>query len=151
MIILGISIFIIDYLSKTWAGIRLLDHPFHVFPFLDFTYVENKGISFGLMFGVLPPWCMAFFSACLCAGLIFHLWPKASLREKYGYVAIISGALGNIADRFIEGAVVDFIYFHIGHYGFPAFNIADSSICLGVFWIFYVQWHQKNKKSLVLK
>jgi signal peptidase II len=59
-------------------------------------------------------------------------------------VAIIAGAIGNIVDRFIEGAVVDFIYFHIGEYGFPAFNIADSAICLGVAWIMILQYQRKK-------
>ncbi len=45
---------------------------------------------------------------------------------------IIGGALGNVIDRLVHGAVADFFYFHIGPHYWPAFNIADSAICIGV-------------------
>jgi signal peptidase II len=47
--------------------------------------------------------------------------------------AILGGAVGNVIDRFIYGAVIDFLDFYWGSYHWPAFNIADSAICIGVF------------------
>ena len=87
---------------------------------------------------------MAMGALCICAFLFFYAWEKSSDLEKYGYTAIFAGAIGNILDRLIEGAVVDFIYLHIKDYYWPAFNIADSAICCGVFWILFVQWVNKK-------
>jgi signal peptidase II len=52
--------------------------------------------------------------------------------QPLAFSLIIGGAIGNVIDRFVFGAVVDFLYFHIGRYGWPAFNVADSAICVGV-------------------
>jgi signal peptidase II len=49
-----------------------------------------------------------------------------------GLALILGGAIGNLIDRVMLGAVVDFLYFHLGSHGFPAFNVADSAITLGV-------------------
>lgn len=49
-----------------------------------------------------------------------------------GLALILGGAIGNLIDRVVLGAVVDFLYFHLGSHGFPAFNVADSAITLGV-------------------
>jgi signal peptidase II len=144
MIFFGCVIFLIDYLSKLWANFEVSKRTIKILPCLDFVYVQNKGVSFGILFGVLPPWLLGLLSGFLCFFLIKTLWPKSNPKERYGYVAIIAGAIGNIVDRFIEGAVVDFIYFHIGEYGFPAFNIADSAICLGVAWIMILQYQRKK-------
>ena len=52
--------------------------------------------------------------------------------SRWPFSLIIGGAIGNVIDRFVFGAVVDFLYFHVGRYGWPAFNVADSAICVGV-------------------
>ena len=48
--------------------------------------------------------------------------------------------MGNLIDRVLIGAVVDFLYFHIGAYYWPAFNVADSAICIGVGLLFLLSW-----------
>ena len=56
-----------------------------------------------------------------------------------GFSMVIAGALGNVADRIRYGAVVDFLDFHIGRYHWPAFNLADTFICLVVLVLVYRQ------------
>ena len=65
--------------------------------------------------------------------------------SKIAYSFIIGGAVGNIFDRIRYGAVIDFLDFHIKEYHWPAFNVADSFICLGVGILLLETF--KNKKS----
>ena len=60
---------------------------------------------------------------------------------------VIGGALGNITDRLRFGAVADFIYFHIGEYYWPAFNIADAAVCIGVAILLYESVSIGSKKT----
>ncbi len=62
----------------------------------------------------------------------YHKTAKKNLILSSGFAAIFGGAVGNLIDRFRFGRVVDFLDFHIGHYHWPAFNIADSAICIGM-------------------
>jgi signal peptidase II len=57
---------------------------------------------------------------------------RAERLQPLAFALIVGGAIGNVIDRFNFGAVVDFLYFHIGRHGWPAFNLADSAITLGV-------------------
>jgi signal peptidase II len=101
--------------------------------FFDLVLTCNSGISFGLMnrTGVNS----LVFS--LAAGVIIVVLVVWLRRVRTGFLAlaiglIIGGAIGNVIDRLRFGAVVDFLYFHAGAWYWPAFNLADSAICLGV-------------------
>lgn len=101
--------------------------------FLDLVLTCNSGISFGIMnrTGVNA----LVFS--LAAGLIIIVLLAWLRRVHTGFLAvaiglIIGGAIGNVIDRLRFHAVVDFLYFHAGSWYWPAFNLADSAICLGV-------------------
>jgi len=60
-------------------------------------------------------------------------------------VLILSGALGNIINRFVNGYVIDFLYLHYQYeYNFPIFNIADMLICCGVILLFYQHWNSQE-------
>ena len=108
-------------------------HQQMVTSFLDLVLTCNAGISFGILnrTGVNA----LFFS--LAAAVVFvvlMLWLQR-VRATFLAVAIgliIGGAAGNVIDRLRFGAVVDFLYFHAGSWYWPAFNLADSAICLGV-------------------
>ena len=67
------------------------------------------------------------------------------LLQPLAYALIVGGALGNAIDRFHYGAVVDFLYFHIGHHGWPAFNVADSAICAGIALMVLIQLREPKK------
>lgn len=125
-----------DQLSKWWVleGLKLPDvGSIPLLPFLNFTMVWNYGISMGLPIGdSLGKWGIV----ALTVGISLWLlsWLKKSER-KYEAIAlamILGGAIGNIIDRFLHGAVVDFVHLHAWGYSFYVFNLADSAITLGV-------------------
>ena len=102
-------------------------------PFLDLVLTCNPGVSFGL-FNRTGVSSLIFSLAALVIILVLVFW-LSRVRATVLAVAIgliIGGAIGNVADRLRFGAVIDFLYFHAGAWYWPAFNLADSAICLGV-------------------
>ena len=105
-----------------------------VTPFFDLVLGWNTGISFGLFSNSPEAARWVFIAIGLAITAVLVVWMARS-RGPFLVLAIgliIGGALGNILDRARFGAVVDFLYFHYRDYGFPAFNIADSAISIGV-------------------
>lgn len=106
--------------------------------FFDFTYVRNTGAAFGILAQADPRFRIPFFFIVPVVALvaIFLVFRKIGDRDKKMAVAlalVIGGALGNLIDRVVFGYVIDFLLFHWKYeYQFPAFNIADSAICVGV-------------------
>jgi len=108
-------------------------HRVAVGSFLDLVLTCNPGVSFG-MFNRTGVSSLIFSVAALLIILVLVLW-LSRVRATFLAVAIgliIGGAVGNVADRLRFGAVIDFLYFHAGAWYWPAFNLADSAICLGV-------------------
>jgi len=101
--------------------------------FLDLVLTCNRGVSFGLFDQTgLNALVFSIVAALVVLLLIFWL---SRIRSTFLAVAIgliIGGALGNVIDRLRFGGVIDFLYFHAGAWYWPAFNLADSAICLGV-------------------
>lgn len=108
--------------------------PIEVTDFFSLVMVWNKGISFGILNHperAAPLLLVAV--AVIISAILLRLALKTTLRwERIGYALVIGGALGNVVDRLRFGAVADFFYFHVGEWGWPAFNIADAAICIGV-------------------
>lgn len=104
-------------------------------PFFDLVLVYNPGAAFSFLahhdgwqrwlFTVLAIAVSAWLAVLLRRHCAERLLPLA-------LALIIGGALGNVIDRILFGAVIDFLYFHWGRHGFPAFNVADSAISVGV-------------------
>jgi signal peptidase II len=130
-------VIVLDQFSKYW----LLHHwhmasstPIHVTDFFSIVMVWNYGISFGLfsMPESMMPQILIMLSV-LISGVLLRIGMRSpNAHERLAYGIIIGGALGNVIDRIRFGAVADFFYFHIGEIGWPAFNIADAAIFLGV-------------------
>ena len=103
---------------------------------LNLVHVRNKGAAFGLFSGWSAAYAWLFFVATtgLVLGVLGYLlwrlandqWPAA-----LGYSLILTGAVGNLFDRVRLGEVVDFIDVYYGRYHWPAFNVADSLVCVG--------------------
>lgn len=128
----------LDQLSKHWLlfDVGMIDRaPITITTWFSIVMVWNKGVSFG-MFAANWGWgaLLLIAVALMIIGvLVFYaISPRTTWLERLAYGMIIGGAVGNVIDRVRYGAVADFFYFHIGDLGWPAFNIADSAICIGV-------------------
>lgn len=102
-------------------------------PFLNFQMVWNRGISFGMLESDSSKMPIAFIALSLVISVCLFVW-MAVARGRLLFFAlplIIGGAIGNVCDRIRFGAVADFIDVHVAGRHWPAFNIADSCICIG--------------------
>ena len=102
--------------------------------FFRLVVVWNRGVSFGLMGGdaALPPWVLSAVAIAVCIGLFIWLRRTDRALTAWGIGLVMGGAIGNVIDRARWGAVFDFADFHIGRWHWPAFNVADSAIVVGV-------------------
>jgi signal peptidase II len=105
--------------------------------FLSLTYVRNTGAAFGILAHADPAVRLPFFVAVPVVALaaisfIFRRIPRQDARLSSALALVIAGAVGNLIDRVRFGYVNDFLDFHWGGNHFPAFNVADAAICVGV-------------------
>ncbi|MBK19772.1 MAG: signal peptidase II [Rhodospirillaceae bacterium] len=125
-----------DQLSKWWI-LNVTMVPPKVVPvtgFFDLVLVYNRGASFGI-FSDAPGWAgtaLIVFAIVVSIGLSVWMWRAKELLLATALALVVGGAIGNVIDRIRFGAVVDFLDFHVGGWHWPAFNIADSAITIGV-------------------
>ena len=101
--------------------------------FFSLVYVNNNGISFGMFNNTTNAReIFAFLQGSIATVLIIWLWRIKSKHLAIALGLIIGGAFGNVIDRIQSGGVTDFLDFHIASYHWPAFNLADSTIFIGV-------------------
>ena len=135
----ALLIFFLDQLIKRWALARLelgapvpvLDDIFHL------TLVLNPGVAFGFLSTVEPAWrwlvgFLSLVALAVLGSLAVRLLPDGNWLTAAALGMIFGGAVGNLLDRVRFGAVVDFLDFHWRGYHWPAFNLADSGITVGV-------------------
>lgn len=142
---------VLDQAAKWWMLSTLTSgEAVPVTGFFRLVLVLNPGAAFSFL-ADHSGWQRWFF---VILALIVCGWLLAMLRNHQHERAlplalslIIGGALGNVIDRLIHGAVVDFLYFHIGHYGWPAFNVADSAITAGVALMLWTQFRTSRAAS----
>ena len=134
--VFALLIIVLDQLTKAWiiSGLSLQEVgriPI-LPPILNFSWVENTGVSFGLFGGGAGRWILSIFSVVV-AGLLAWWATRANRRLLVAAIGLVmGGALGNVIDRVRFGYVVDFIDFS-GTGVFPwVFNVADSAITIGV-------------------
>ena len=128
----------LDQLTKVLVQLKLpLGSQVPLIPgLLNLVHVRNKGAAFGLMSGWPPEFVWLFFVVVIGLVLVvlgYLLWrlPDDHWSAALGYSLILTGALGNLIDRVRLGEVVDFIDVYWGRYHWPAFNVADSLVCVG--------------------
>jgi signal peptidase II len=130
-----LAVLIADQWSKAAVSTAGFDRsPRDILPFFSLVLVHNRGISFGLFTQVQAamPWALTATTSAVAAGLLIWLARANDWFITLALGFIIGGALGNIIDRLRLGAVTDFLDFHLGGYHWPAFNLADSAIFIGV-------------------
>ena len=110
--------------------------------FFDITHILNPGGAFGLManMSMVVRTVVFLFISSLAVGLILYFYIKTPPGFPFlatGFALIFGGAIGNLIDRIRFGVVVDFLDFYIGKYHWPAFNVADSAITVGILIFIY--------------
>lgn len=134
-LLLAVVIIALDQISKWWVP-GLFPDPYHpvieVTSFFNIVMVWNYGISFGMFAAHRAAAIFITISLIILIILTIWLFRNHSQRVAWALGFVIGGAIGNVIDRLRFGAVADFLDFHIGTYHWPAFNIADSAIFIGV-------------------
>lgn len=133
---LSLAIIIADQISKTLM-VNWLDlyETVRVLPFFNLTLAHNPGAAFSFLAGAggWQRWFFVVLAAVISTVLIVWMRRLAQTAklEAISLALIIGGAIGNVIDRLIYGYVIDFLDVYAGSYHWPAFNIADSAICVG--------------------
>jgi signal peptidase II len=139
LVVVAGGIILLDQFTK---GLILRYLPFNnsipvIKGFFNITHIRNPGGAFGLMANLSPTLrsIIFLFISSLAVGLIFYFYQKTP--AKYSWLAaafalIFGGAIGNLIDRLRFGMVIDFLDFYVGRLHWPAFNIADSAISIGI-------------------
>jgi signal peptidase II len=141
ILLIVLSIIAIDQITKYFVISYLT--PFdsiEIFPFLHLVIVRNTGAAFGMFrnFG------STFFVGISVLAVIFILY--LLIKSSYDFIGlslVLGGAIGNLIDRILYGKVVDFIDFSIGNFHWYTFNIADSSLTVGIIVIFLTSLFRK--------
>ncbi len=126
----------LDQLTK-WLVLAAFEEPpfgIVVLPVFNLVLVWNRGISFGMFNqeSALGPWLLIALAVAIVVGLLVWLRQLDSVWPVSAIGLVIGGAIGNSIDRLRFGAVVDFLDFHLMGYHWPAFNVADTAIVVGV-------------------
>ena len=133
---LSALVVLFDQWTKTVASSHLaLYIPQKVTSFFNLTLMHNEGVAFSILANQSgwQRYFIAVVASLIVIWLLYWLYQnKSSQRlQNTALVLVIGGAIGNIWDRIVLGYVVDFIELHYQQYYWPAFNLADSAICLG--------------------
>ena len=121
---------------------------------LHFTYVTNDGMAFGLSFPG-GKHVLLIMTILLTGFIVGFLWKEKNGHPliKYGLALILSGAIGNLIDRLLYGKVVDFLDLMIGNFHWYIFNIADSSVTIGMILFIihsvYIEQKKPNDKLTI--
>ena len=146
------SILVADQVTKFWitSHFSLYDAQVVIPGFFNLVYVTNKGAAFSMFASVESPLRHYFFVTINIIAFLGLSIAAFKMRRNHrfytiSFALIAAGALGNVIDRIRYGAVIDFLDFYFGSYHWPAFNVADSSICVGVVILFIINYVDAKK------
>ncbi|MBI5750317.1 MAG: signal peptidase II [Nitrospinae bacterium] len=151
LIIILFIMAILDQITKLYivSNFELYQSAEIIKGFFNITYIRNSGVAFGMFSNLKGVFIQIAFIAIYIIAIISIV---ILYRETHGYShialsLILSGAIGNLIDRIFRGEVVDFLDFHWQNYHWPAFNVADSCITVGV-GLLMITMIGKESKSL---
>ncbi len=121
--------------------------------FFNLVLVYNRGAAFGLFANLSLEFAWVFFIiiTSLVLGVVAFLWwrlPSDQTLAAVGLTLIFTGAVGNLIDRVRLGEVIDFLDFHLGGYHWPAFNVADSLVCLGASLLLWFLFQEEKSQDV---
>lgn len=130
---------ILDQITKLFANTILANGDIKLCSFFSFKLIKNTGAGFGIL--NQNPLVITILSFIITVALIFYVFKDK--KDIVLFSLIIGGAIGNLINRIFIGSVTDFIYFSF----WPAFNLADSAISIGVIILIYNEIRRNIKKS----
>ncbi|MCL4536793.1 MAG: signal peptidase II [Nitrospirae bacterium] len=141
--LVSLSIFTLDQFTKYLVKSYVSPYEIiRVLPFFNIVYVENIGSAFG-MFKSLGN---IFFIAVAALAMVFVTVLIIKDRDnRLSFSMILGGAAGNLTDRIIRGYVIDFLDVYAGRYHWPAFNVADSALTIGIFLLAFKLFFEYKK------
>lgn len=146
---LAAMILVADFLTKAWVLAAFhLHERVAVTSFFNLVLVFNAGAAFSFLSdaGGWQKWFFVILALAISAWLVAMIRQHANERLlPFALTLVLGGALGNVIDRLRFGAVVDFLDFHFAGWHWPAFNVADSAIVVGVILLLWQQLTHKPK------
>jgi signal peptidase II len=148
---LSALVIIFDQLSK-WLMSSWLDlyETVAVVPYFNLTLAHNHGAAFSFLASA-GGWQRWFFTIlAIVVSVVLTVWMKRlqanAKLEAISLALILGGAIGNVIDRVAHGYVIDFLDVYVGSYHWPAFNIADSAICVGAVLLIFDSFRSKTEQ-----
>ncbi len=145
---LAVLVILLDQASKLWVlGSFHLGESLPVTGFFNLVLVFNSGAAFSFLSdaGGWQKWFFIVLALVISGWLAVMIRQHAAERlQPLAFALVLGGALGNVIDRLRFGAVVDFLDFHVAGWHWPAFNVADSAITIGVVLLLWQQLTYKE-------
>lgn len=155
---LTVSTVVLDQISKVqiMQSMRLHESIPVIQEFFSLTYIRNPGAAFGLLASSGQTFRLVFFGltsvfALGLLGMIFFRLRQDDWVGQLSIAGILGGAIGNLLDRVRFGEVIDFLDFYVNGYHWPAFNVADAAISVGVFFLILHFALEKKEEEGVLQ
>ena len=147
--LISLFVFLLDILSKNFIQNKIIyGEQVEITSFLSLVHFQNTGAAFSFL-SDQGGWQRYFLIAISLLAVLYIPWLinqyKKNILIVIGLLLILGGAIGNLYDRISYGYVIDFIYLHFAEFYWPAFNVADSAISLGVLLFLYGSFKSYKK------
>ena len=152
-LLISLVVVIFDQFTKDMVVQNLIEFQrINLLPVLDLVRFHNTGAAFSFLAnaGGWQHWLFTGIACAVSVGIIWYQWvlPANGCRTlALGLALILGGAIGNVIDRLIQGYVVDFVLVYYGDWSWPAFNVADSAITVGVALIIFDSLFFERKRK----